>query len=1122
VARSLVWIALALAQGLAAQEPAIDFSYAGYQGGGISTPAVPTVDTVRPSGGDDGRVLQEAIDRVSARPLRADGFRGAVLLLPGRYRVSGSLAIRASGVVLRGDGNATIVAAGKGRRTLIEIGGAADVPADTPVPITDEIVPAGGRLLTVENAGGLRVGDRIAIVRPSTAAWIAALHMTGLPGTYANQRLDWAPGSRNLIWDRTITEIQGRQIALDAPITTALERRYGGGTVARVTTPPVNRIGIEHLALESEFDSANPRDEEHSWIAVALDRVEDTWVRGVAARHFSGSAVRVGQRARRITIEACRYEQPMSEPAGYRRQSFLVEGQQVLVRQCANEQGMNDFAAGMLAAGPNVFLDSTARAALGPSGSFESWASGVLYENVRIEGAGIRLANDSSRSQGAGWTAANSVVWNCEAKEIEAHGPAGAENVVRRSGEPLYETHLARRDLADGLRNLETVRARAAHPSAPPVPAGTHAVEIVGGRFVVDGKTLWGGVVNEGWWRGQAVPAEALDVGGVSVTRFVPGRTGAGLTEDLPALVARMAAEGTPFYQSIPGLWYDRRRDEHSTVSRADANVWAPFYEMPWARSGQGVAADGLSRFDLSRFNPWYYERLSEFARLCDRYGLVFHHNLYNTHNLLEIPPHWVDYPWRPANNINETGLPEPPPVEPGNHIHVANQVYDVSHPVRRALHRAFILHELDELGGANNLFFSLGAQFAGPLSFQEFFHNTVAEWEKKTARRVRIELATSKDITDAILADPARARQVAVIDMRYWQYRPDGTLWAPPGGNNLAFREAITRDFSRSGDQPPDTTPEQVYRQVREYHDRYPDKAIVAWNGGAGPIPVLMAGGAEALMRNPSAGQGQGRTVDRMPPDVFVRDRLAATLMTMQPRDGAAADAWCLADERYAAVLLYSLRGDAIHLARPMPQAGYTALWFDPRTGNTSAAEGSFSAVIRKTHKGALAAAALAEPVEQDRGRRRSATRSPLVEPEMRISRVRLSGKLLPQAGTDPHAGRARQTHQSQPLEVRAPRHSFQRAEWPTTGGFWWLSAHALHKISRAFFTSVFSEQPRPYSRHGEPGSGRWAEVPHKAPGSGRRLIRSLYSCLARPAPHTAHTARLFDFGGVITYHLG
>jgi hypothetical protein len=217
----------------------------------------------------------------------------------------------------------------------------------------------------------------------------------------------------------------------------------------------------------------------------------------------------------------------------------------------------------------------------------------------------------------------------------------------------------------------------------------------------------------------------------------------------------------------------------------------------------------------------------------------------------------------------------------------------------------------------------------------------------------VRVELATSKDITDAILADPARARQVAVIDMRYWQYRPDGTLWAPPGGKNLAFREAITADFSRgAGDAPPDTTPQQVYRQVREYHDRYPDKAIVAWNSGAGPIPILMAGGAEALMRNPSGGQGQGKTVDRTLLDAFVREHLARSLMNMQPRDGMTAETdttWCLADERAETVLVYSLAGTAVTFTQA-PQASYTGLWFDPRTGKMQPAEAVSQVMAKPT----------------------------------------------------------------------------------------------------------------------------------------------------------------------------
>jgi hypothetical protein len=938
---------LACLTGAAPAQIPIDFSYAGYGGGPASPPRVAPAISVRPTGGDDTVLLQQAIER------------GPVLLMPGRYRVAGHLEIRKSGAVVRGSGaaNTTIVAVGKSRRTLIEIGATADPATDAPLRVTDETVPAGALTLTVDSAQTLHRGDRVVVMRPSTAEWIAAIKMRGFPGNYANLRLDWAPGSRNLVWDRTIAAVDGNRVSLDAPITTALERRYGGGTMARVSgRPPVTQVGIEDVTLESEVDPANPRDEAHSWIAIAMDRVEDAWVRGVVARRFAMSAVRVGPRARQVTIEACASREPVSEPGGYRRQSFLVEGQQVLVRACISEHGMNDFAAGLLAGGPNVVLDSTATGALGPSGSFESWASGVLYERVRILGAGLRLTNDSSRAEGAGWTAANSVAWNCAAAEIEAKGPEGAANIANRAAESLYETQLLKRTrakLPPLLAAAPAARApefRAAKTAAAP-PAPAKPVEVVNGRFVADGKVLWGGVINDGWWRGSEVPASALDVGGIAITRFVPGRTGPGLTEDLAALAAKMIADGTPFYQMIPGLWYDRRRDEHSIVSRPDGSVWAPFYEMPWARSGkQGeTAADGLSKFDLTQFNPWYFDRLAEFGALCDRHGLVLYHNIYNTHNLLEIPPHWVDYPWRGANNVNGTAPPEPMPIEPGNHIHVANQVYDVSNPVHRALHRALILHELDALGGVRNLFFSLGAQFAGPLSFQEFFQDTIAEWEQAHGRSVRIQLATSKEITDTILADPVRGRQVAVIDVRYWQYRPDGKLWAPAGGRNLAFREMIGADFGRAGDQPPDTTPQQVYRQVREYHDRYPDKAIVAWHGGAGAIPVLMAGGAEVLLRNPSGGHGQGRTVEGSPIDKFVREQLGASLMKMEPRDGVAGEAWCLADTGFDTVLLYSLSGETVALAKPLPRARYTGMWVDPRTGSMKAVEGEVGTAIPK-----------------------------------------------------------------------------------------------------------------------------------------------------------------------------
>jgi hypothetical protein len=937
----------------------IDFSYAGYGGGGIALPAVPAKILVTPSGQDDTELLQAAIDHVGRLPASADGIRGAVQLAPGKFRVGGQLRLR-SGVVARGSvdtaHSTVLIATGHDRRTLIEIAGSE--PQLTGAPereVTAEITPAGSRTLTLENIDGLTPNDAVAIRRPSTKEWISAIGMDQFTGHFKEFRLDWAPGSRDLVWNRVVTAVDAQRgtITVDAPITVALEARFGGSTVHRIDRARLLRqVGIEYLTLVSEFDQANLRDEEHAWIAIAIDRTEDAWVREVTARHFVCSAVCVGTDARRITIEDCRNEQPVSEPGGYRRLSFFVNGQQVLVQRCTAEQGWDDFATGMCAAGPNVFLDCTAKAAIGDSGPFESWAAGTLYDQVRIDGAGLTLTNRSDRSQGAGWTATDSVLWNCTAAHIDVSNPPGAENrVVTEPATPsLYRQQMTVRLGTAALQALQP--AETGTDTAPPftltspstnpvVPAAARPLTIVNGRFVIHGRVLWGDVRATAWWKGQVAPALARNLG-VCLTRFVPGRTGPGLTEDLRALASNLQQSGAVAFQDWPGLWYDRRRDDHTLAARTDAAVWAPFYEMPWARSGQGTANDGLSKYDLAKFNPWFFDRLAEFATHCDETGLVFFHNFYNTHNVLETGAHWVDFPWRPVNCINDTGLPEPAFDADGHSVHIANTFFDVSHPGRRELHRAYILHGLDALKGHPNMVHGLGFQYAGPLAFQQFFLDTVAQWEKANGCTVRLALTTSKDTTDAILADPVRGPMISMIDLRYWQYLTDGTLYAPNGGQNLAFRELSTQRFGKAGgDTAPPTTPAQVYRQVREYRDRYPDKAVVAWHGGCGPIPILMAGGTLAIVSNPASGQTLTTQRDDEAFNAFVRSQLGEDLPAMVPTDGLLTDGehnWCLADGKKV-WLIYSLAGEEIQVVRGIPVDACQGSWFDPRTGEVRAA---------------------------------------------------------------------------------------------------------------------------------------------------------------------------------------
>ena len=449
-------------------------------------------------------------------------------------------------------------------------------------------------------------------------------------------------------------------------------------------------------------------------------------------------------------------------------------------------------------------------------------------------------------------------------------------------------------------------------------PPGTaRSLTLRDGWLVCDGKLLVGGRLGTTWWRGHVLPSRAPEFG-LGVTRFVPGRDGRGFTDDLDELTDSMRDSGEAALEHHWGLWYDRRRDDHQMIRRIDGDVWPPFYEQPWARSGRGAAWDGLSKYDLTSFNPWYFDRLAQFARLCERKGLALIHQGYFQHNVLEAGAHWADFPWRPANCLQETGFPEPPPYENKKRVFMAEAFYDVSHPVRRALHRLYIRKCLETLGDHPNVIFVTGEEYTGPLEFVRFWIDTVAAWEQETGKDVLIGLSCTKDVQDAILADPDRGPAVSVIELKYWWYAADGSLYAPEGGRNLAPRQQW-REWKGNRKR----SAEQTARQVREYRDRYPEKAILLAFDQADPWAVLAAGGSIA----------------NLPPRVD--RRLLEALPRMQPLGGSGPTArqWSLADpgRHY---LAYACPGEAIRLDLSAVRASFTANWIDTRTGRAVASD--------------------------------------------------------------------------------------------------------------------------------------------------------------------------------------
>ncbi len=366
-----------------------------------------------------------------------------------------------------------------------------------------------------------------------------------------------------------------------------------------------------------------------------------------------------------------------------------------------------------------------------------------------------------------------------------------------------------------------------------------HSFAIVNGRLVMDGRLLVGGRQEVPWWNGR-LRTNWLPKAKPHVTRFVPGREGVGLTDRIDSTVNYMVKNQILVLDHNYGLWYERRRDDHERVRRRDGDVWGPFYEQPFARSGQGTAWEGLSRYDLNRPNAWYWNRLKQFARKGAENGLLLFHQNYFQHNILEAGAHWVDCPWRSTNNINQTDMPEPVPFAGDKRIFVADMFYDVNHPVRRELHKQYIRQCLNNFADDANVVQLISAEYTGPLHFVQFWLDVIGEWEKETGKNAVVALSATKDVQDAILSDPVREKLVDIIDVRYWHYKVDG-LYAPEGGKNLAPRQHARK--MKVGK----VTFKEAYRAVSEYRKKFPQKAVTyyAQNYPVMAWAVLMAGGS-------------------------------------------------------------------------------------------------------------------------------------------------------------------------------------------------------------------------------------------------------------------------------------
>ncbi|WP_370479495.1 DUF6298 domain-containing protein [Tamlana flava] len=891
-----------------------DFSYAGYMASEMAIPNVEAKIFV-PYQNEDATInVQAAIDYVSGLKPDANGFRGTVLLDKGTFKINGTLYIKNSGVVLRGSGNldneTLLLGTGVSREAIVHVLGVDNRIYNDTLQLDDVYAPISTKTLQLKNASRLKVGDEIIIKKPLTEKWIKELTMDYFGGE--SGWIGWKSRDWDITSNRVINDVEENKITINAPLTFNANDDYNQAEIIKYTWQSrIENVGIENLSIHSTFDESNPKDEEHRWFGITMENVKNAWVRQINFKHLAGSAVNLLKSAQQITVEDCVSTEPISEIAAFRRQTFYTEGEQTLFQRCYSEYGYNDFSVGGYGtSGPNAFVQCESHLSFSNSGAIGSWATGVLFDVVYIDGDALNYNNREQAGRGAGWTAANSVIWESSASKIACYSPPTAQNwafgvwggimtgnghwkdvnnhitprslfyaqlenrldklsmnpyvydmgseptsspTIEQAEELTNEASRPKMTLKSWIKNVskenkisvDSKKLKSVHDlknKSIPKTDSHSKVELKNGWLTFSGKVISGKTAPVMWWRGSLRDYDASKAS-AHVTRFVPGKTGKGFTDNLNDVVEEFKINNVAALDHNYGLWYERRMDDHERVRRIDADVWPPFYEQPFARSGKDLAWDHLSKYDLTKPNLWYWSRLKKFADLGEKEGQLLINQQYFQHNIIEAGAHWSSSPWRSANNINETGFPEPVPYAGDKRIFMAEQFYDVTNENRKKLHQQFIWQSLANFKDNSNVIHFTSAEYTGPLHFIEFWLDEVKKYKDETSGRGIIGLSATKDVQDAVLNDSKLKKGVDLIDIRYWHYREDGTAYAPEGGKNLAPRQ-----HARKMDTGKETE-EQVYRAVMEYRQKYPEKAVL-YSTNAAPRfgwAVLMAGGSLA-----------------------------------------------------------------------------------------------------------------------------------------------------------------------------------------------------------------------------------------------------------------------------------
>lgn len=147
-----------------------------------------------------------------------------------------------------------------------------------------------------------------------------------------------------------------------------------------------------------------------------------------------------------------------------------------------------------------------------------------------------------------------------------------------------------------------------------------------------------------------------------------------------------------------------------NTLAPADNRFLAP-----WKRSDQPGYFVGGNKFDLTAFNPDYFQRLKELMTEARNRGIVVEFNFFCP---LYGDGEWNGSPFNPANNVN--GLGNCP----------REEILSLKHPQLLAVQEEFVKAVVRELNSFDNLYYE--------ICNEPYIRKVPDDWQRKIVRTIR------------------------------------------------------------------------------------------------------------------------------------------------------------------------------------------------------------------------------------------------------------------------------------------------------------------------------------------------------------------------------------------------